>query len=519
MNAPRALSLLATAWVCAMLAGGCARSTSAKPPGYIQVDIETSPTSTDPRFSTDAISSRVNELVFDSLVRIDQTGNFTGDLAESIERPSATRIVFHLRRGVRFADGRELTARDVKFTYDSILAPESLSPKRAAMQPLAAIDAPDDYTVVMDTREPYAPALELAMEGIVPAGTPLPRLAVAPAPPGAGPFRMASYSRDEAVVLERNPDRAEPPGAARGIIFKVVPDPTVRALELMEGVCDLVENNIQYEVIPYLGARPNLVVDKSPGTAYQYLAFNFRDRRLGDLRVRRAIAYAIDRETIVRSYLRANARVATGMLSPENWAYDGAVTAYGYDPGRARRLLDEAGYPPGPDGMRKLKFEYKTTPEGARLAEVFQAMLRRVGIGLEVRTLEFATFYADIQRGNYDLTSMQWVGINDPNHYYMVFDSRSTPPNGFNRGSYSNLQMDRLLEAGSATIDPQMRRRIYADVQQLAAEDLPYVSLWWQDNVAVMNRALAGFVPYPNGSLRSLAAIRLAGASEAEPGE
>jgi len=461
----------------------------------------------------------VNELVFDSLVRIDRTGNFAGDLAESIERPSATRIVFHLRRGVRFSDGRELTARDVKFTYDSILAPQSLSPKRAAMQPLAAIETPGDYTVVMDTREPYAPALELATQGIVPGGTPLPRHAVAPAPPGAGPFRMVSYSRDESVVLERNSYRLAPPGAARGIIFKVVPDPTVRALELMEGVCDLAENNIQYEVIPYLGARPNLVVDKSPGTAYQYLAFNFRDRRLNDRRVRRAIAYAIDRDTIVRSLLRANARVATGMLSPENWAYDGGVTAYRYDPDSARRLLDEAGYPCGADGMRKLRFEYKTTPEGARLAEVFQAMLKRVGIGLDVRTLEFATFYADIQSGNYDLTSMQWVGINDPNHYYMVFGSAKIPPDGFNRGAYSNPQMDRLLRAGSATIDPAERRRIYAQVQQLAAEDLPYVSLWWQDNVAVMNRGLLGFVPYPNGSLRSLAAITLLGAGEAEPGE
>ena len=143
-------------------------------PGTIQVDIETSPASTDPRFGTDATSSRINELVFDSLVKTDRNGQFVARLADSIERPSDTEIVFHLKHGVRFSDGREMTARDVLFTYNSILAPESMSPKRAGLEELKSIEAPDEYTVVMSTAHPYAPALELATVGIVPAGTPLP---------------------------------------------------------------------------------------------------------------------------------------------------------------------------------------------------------------------------------------------------------------------------------------------------------------------------------------------------------
>ena len=124
-------------------------------------------------------------------------------------------------------------------------------------------------------------------------------------------------------------------------------------------------------------------------------------------------------------------------------------------------------------------------------------MLARVGIRISVRTNEFATFYSDIQIGNFDLTSMNWVGINDPNHYYMVFDSKMIPPTGYNRGAYANSAMDRLVEAGAVTLDPAERKSIYAQVQQLAAEQLPYVSLWWDDTVAVMNRRLAGFQPYP----------------------
>ncbi len=489
-------------------------------PGYLQVDIETSPLAIDPRFATDAISSRIAEMVFDSMVKIDAHGQFIGDLAESIERPSDTSLIFHLRRDARFSDGRALTARDVKYTYDFVADAANLSPKRAGLAPIESVGMRDDYTVEIVTRHLYAPALESAMLGVVPSGT-LGTVGSFGAPIGSGPFRLASFARDERLVLERNPFAPAAEAAPRGIVFKIVPDPTVRALELAEGVCDFAENNLEPYLLGYLKARPELSVVESPGSAYQYLAFNFRDPRLRDIRVRRAIAYAIDRDAIAAAILQGTARVATGMLTPENWAYDGNVTRYNYDPTAARRLLDEAGYPAGTDGMRPLALVYKATPEGRRLGEALQAMLRSVGIALTVRSNEWATFYSDIQRGNFDLTSMQWVGINDPHHYYMVFDSKMTPPRGLNRGSYSNPEMDALVEQGDVTLDGAARRAIYARVQTLAADDLPYVSLWWLDNVAVMSRRLAGFTPFPNGSLRSFSNLRFAGAPGAglEPAE
>ena len=502
------------------LASGCGKP-APPPPRFLQVDIETSPTSTDPRFAVDAISSRIDELIFDSMVRIDRHGRFVGDLAESVERPDDLHIVFHLKSGIRFSDGRELCARDVKFTYDSVLDESLTSPKRGGLRQLKSIEAPNDRTVVMTTYGPYAPAMEMAMYGVVPYGTPPPRESIALSPPGTGPFRMTRYTRDDSAWLERNPYRPAPEGSPNGIVFKIVPDGTVRALELAEGVCDVAPNNIEAEVIPYLVSQPKVVVNQAPGTSYQYLLFNFHNPLIRDLKVRRAIAYAIDRKAIVGSFLRGTARVATGMLVPENWAYDGSVVAYDYDPEKARRILDDAGYRADADGMRKLKFVYKTTPEGGRLAEAIQAMLRRVGIAVEIRSNEWATFLSDLDRGNFDLASMRWIGINDPNQYYLTFDSKMTPAvGGANRGSYANAEMDALLEAGMTTIDQDKRRAIYAQVQQLAAEDLPYVSLWWLQNVTVLNREVAGFEPHPNGSLLSLANVRLsspagaAGASE-----
>ncbi len=147
--------LLLTQITAALVAlAGCDSRRSDRSPGTIQVDLETSPTSTDPRFGTDATSSRVNELIFDSLVRNDRNGQFENRLAQSIEHPSPTRTVYHLNHGVRFSDGRELTARDVLFTYNSILAPESMSPKRASLEELKSIEAPDDYTVVITVAHP-----------------------------------------------------------------------------------------------------------------------------------------------------------------------------------------------------------------------------------------------------------------------------------------------------------------------------------------------------------------------------
>ncbi len=513
----RSLRTKAAAWliIAALAAAGCARHTPRARAGRLQIDINTSPVNLDPRAATDAISACVGELVYDSLMRVDPNGRFVGDLAESVERPAPDVMVFHLRRGVRFSDGRPLDARDVKYTYDSVLAPANRSVKRAALAEMAALDPLDDHTIRMTTRRPYAAALEMALLGVVPRGTPLDARDAIAAPPGSGPFMVAGFRRDAAVTLARNPYHPAPAGALGGIVMKVVPDATVRALELTEGICDFAENDaIQPELIQYLARQPGLRVIRSSGTTYQYLIFNFRDPRLRDLRVRRAIAYAIDRDAIVATLLRGGARVASGMLAPENWAYTGAVTRYAHDPARARALLEAAGY----SRAHPLRLVYKTTPEGRRLAEVIQAMLLRVGVAIEIRTNEFATFYSDLRAGNFDLAASQWVGVADPHQYYLIFDSRMTPRRGGNnRGGYANPQMDRLLVAGDAALDPAVRRAIYAQVQQLAAADLPYVSLWWIDNVAVLNRRLEGFEPFPNGSLLSLAAARFAPPAAAAP--
>jgi peptide/nickel transport system substrate-binding protein len=234
------------------------------------------------------------------------------------------------------------------------------------------------------------------------------------------------------------------------------------------------------------------------------MGLNLTSPILKDIRVRRAIAHSIDREGIIKNILRGSATLATGVLPPSHWAYAPDVRAYPYDPGAAKRLLKQANYP------LPLHLSYKTSQNelARRVAEAIQHQLSAVGIEVDLRTYEWGTFYADIKSGNFQLYTLSWVGVNDPDFYFNLFHSESFPPAGANRGRYRSPGIDRLLEDGRQTTDTERRAKIYRLVQRQIAEDLPYVSLWHPKNIVVRKRNLEGFVLYPGGDLISLKSIR-----------
>ncbi len=297
----------------------------------------------------------------------------------------------------------------------------------------------------------------------------------------------------------------------------MIPDGVVRALELASGGVHLVQNALEPDLLPWLAARPDLELVISPGTTFQYLGVSFRDRRLADRRVRQALAYGIDRGALVHHVLRDTAAPATGLLPPTHWAYEGGVARYPFDPERAAALLREAGL--GPEVAAELRrFSYKTSTVELRrrIAEIFQHDLGRLALVLDIRSYEWATFYDDVRRGNFELYSLAWVGVRDPDVYYRILHSTMRPPLGMNRGAYANPELDALVTAARVTEDRAERRRLYGEVQRLAAEDLPVVPLWWAENVAVKSRALEGFRPSPDGALRSLATATLVTAKKGD---
>jgi peptide/nickel transport system substrate-binding protein len=491
------------------VSGGCTRPDRGE--HALVVGLESMPTNLDPRFATDAASSRIDDLVFRSLTRVDQHQRHVPDLAVAWQSAGPLEVRFQLRADATFSDGTPLTAADVRATYESILDPATGSPKREDLAFLRVIEATDDHTVVFRLRAPFAPFLEATTIGILPRARlePGERVLI-----GAGPFRIASLQPGQEVRLVARPDRSGIPE----IRFRIIPDDTVRTLELAKGNVDLVENAVEPDNVRWLETHSATCVLRIPGSTFQYLGINFHEAVLSDLRVRRAVVQAIDRTALIEHLLDGTARAATGLLSPEHWAYEGDVVRYPYDPAAARRLLDAAGYPdPDGDGPRmRLRLSYKTSTLDSRrrMGEALQAMLAAVGIGLDLRSFEWATFYDDIRRGNFQLYSLAWVGITDPDFFFTLMHSTMTPPRGSNRGGYADPEIDRLTSLGRRAMDPSMRRSIYAEVQRRAARDLPFIPLWWTDNVVVRSRRLCGFVPRPDGSLASLATAWLDSAAD-----
>jgi peptide/nickel transport system substrate-binding protein len=240
-------------------------------------------------------------------------------------------------------------------------------------------------------------------------------------------------------------------------------------------------------MIGTLRQQRNLEIEQRPGTVLSYMAFNLRDPILKDVRVRQALAYAIDRGTMLHYLFGDEGRLADSVLPPQHWAYSGDVAHYPYDPDKANAALESAGYHRGKDGTRFHLTMKTSTEETTRLlAAVLQQQLRKVGIALDIRSFEFATFYSDVQKGSFQLYSLRWIGGNeDPDIFYYAFHSSSFPPKHANRSYYSNPEMDRLIDAGRSTVDQEKRKQIYAQVQQILARDLPYINLWYFDNVVV----------------------------------
>ncbi|MGO9211200.1 MAG: ABC transporter substrate-binding protein [Terriglobales bacterium] len=478
--------LLTPLLLCAILvafAAGCAKKPA---PDTLVMIIESSPANLDPRVGTDAQSERIDALLFDGLVNRDEHFNLVPGLAERWDILDPVTYIFHLRPGVRFSDGRPLTARDVKWTFDSILSGAVLTPKAGSYRLLERVLAPDDATVIFHLKEPYSPLLWNLSNpaiGIVPmgSGADFNQHLV-----GSGPFRLVRLEQDKEVVIERNPAYWGTPARVEQVRFAVVPDTTTRALELRKGSADLEINALTADMVVAIEKQRQLDVMRSPGTTYAYLAFNLRDPILKDVRVRQAIAYAIDRGPMIHYLWRDMARPAASVLPPEHWAYDGDVRTYAHDPARARQLLDSAGYP-ARNGVRFHLTMKTSTEESTRLmAAVLQQQLREAGIALDIRTFEFATFYADVQRGAFQLFSLRWVGGNeDPDIFEHVFSSKSFPPKRGNRGYYSNPRVDELIDDARRTVDRERRKRDYDEIQRIVAEELPYVNLWYFDNVLV----------------------------------
>ena len=457
--------------------------------------LATPPTNLDPRFATDATSDRINRLLYERLVDFNEAFEPIPSLARW-EQLSPTQFRFYLNPNrPLFHDQTPLTAHDVKATYDFILDADNSSPHRSSLTMIKQIEVLDDTTLdfYLNRADPLFSSF-LAI-GILPKHLIETQHPFHSQPIGSGPFAFVARPDDTRLVLLRLEDRQR-------FEFISVKETTVRALKLLAGEIDMVQNDLPPELVTYLAKDSRLRLQRKPGTNFSYVGLNLEDAYTRQLLVRQAMAHAIDRDAIIQYVLGGAARTAQSLLPPDHWAGAKNLKQYPYNPEKARSLLAQAGF----STTTPLRVTYKTSsdPFRIRLATILQDQLAQVGIDVDLRSYDWGTFYGDIKAGRFQMYTLSWVGVKTPDIFHYVFHSDSIPPNGANRGRYRNPQADRLIEQAEHTQDIHERQHYYQELQTLLAETLPYVPLWYEDHVFIARREIQGFTIAKDGNFDGL---------------
>ena len=461
----------------------------------IRFGVASAPLNLDPRFASDAVSVRLNRLFYQRLVEMDAASMPRPGVADwQVITPTHYRFRLNDKVG-EFPDGARLDGYDVEATYRFALDPANASPLRTAIAMIERVVALDGNTIDfhLSRPDPLFPAhLDL---DILPARLLAQKHAFEQRPMGSGRFRFLDRPDPGRLLIQRRSDQ-------QPIEIVEVKNPTVRVLKLLRGEIDLLQNDLSPELLDYLRSKSTVQVTQCAGSNFSYIGFNLQDAAVGDLRVRQAIAHAIDRRSIIKYVMRGAAREAETLFPPEHWAGHGDLTAYTYDPAESRRLLREAGY--GDDHPLTLIYKTSSDPFRIRLATIIQSQLRDVGIGVDLRSYDWGTFFGDIKAGNFQFYSLSWVGVRTPDSFRYLFASDALPPTGANRGRYRNSQVDRLIEQAEQADTLEAQAPLYLQLETLLHEDLPYVPLWYEDQYAAMGNGVKGYHVSADGNYDGL---------------
>jgi len=448
----------------------------------IRFGLSRAPINLDPRFATDAASSRINRLIYDRLVDFDNAYRAVPALARW-QKLSDKTYRFTLTKTPRFHSGEPLTAYDVKATYDSVLAVDTASPHRAGLAVIDNISVSNDKTLTFHLKQADLLFPGRLVIGILPKSALETNHAFNRSPIGSGAFAFISWPEEGILKLKRRRD-----GQRLSLIE--VKNPTVRVLKLLRGEIDMLQNDLPSELTAYLKTQPQVELMKGRGSNFTYLGFNLEDDATSDLKLRKAIAHALNRQEIIRYVMGDAAVPASALLPPDHWA-GLQLPLYTYDPEKARALLKEAGY--GDEKRPQLVYKTSSDPFRVRLATVIQKQLDDVGIDVDLRSYDWGTFYGDIKAGRFQMFSLSWVGIKTPDIFRYVFHSKSVPPNGANRGRYMDDMSDQLIDSAEAASSLDGQAAYYRQLQGRLLDQLPYVPLWYEDHLFAARNGIKGY--------------------------
>ncbi len=459
----------------------------------VRIIINSVPESLDPRYSdATEVATHMSQLVFAPLFLMGHDLLPRPYLADQIKQIDALTYYVTLKEGLYFHNGKKLTAEDVVYT-----AQTSKSDK---LKMLEAVRAISERVVEFKLKKPFSPIVsELCGFRIVPKGQK--RAGII----GSGPYKLVHHDKArETWEFEAFNRWFEGAPKLKKFEVAVVRDGNTRLLELMKGKADLSIGNIRPFQLPVLDKyHSSLKVYSVPGIGYMYLAMNLRRKPLSDIRVRRAIAMSLDLEAILKAKFGVMATRATGLLPPGHWAKDSGIPLIPYDSVGAQKLMKQTGF------KLPIKLQIITTPDRFRqsFALIYKDQLSKIGIELDIGIQDYATAYQNIKDGNFDIVSAMWTPVTDPNLFDWVFHSANIPgPDkaGGNRVAFVDSQIDAWIEAAQLNFDPTVRRMLYGKIERRLLEKLPYVPLWFEDNITVVSSRLKGFVPDREGSFLPL---------------
>lgn len=521
----------AALWVLA----GCSRSAiggggrhNGTQPGVLRVAIVSEPKSLNPLLVTTTTDGFIARLMFEPLVSADPKGNPVPMIATEV--PSLTNggiskdgltITYHLRKDAKWSDGVRVTSQDVKWSWQAIVNPNDNVISRHGYDVVRSIETPDDHTAVVHLKEPFAPFVNTFFaESDQP-------YAVAPAhvlskypninqlpfnnEPNVndGPFKFASWTHGDRIVMDANPNFFKGKPGLNRVIIQFVPDENTAINLLRTHAIDYMFQ-ASINTYPALKNLPNIQLVFVDMNGFEALQFNVQHPAISDPLVRRAIAYALDKESLVSRLTYNQQKIATGDLPDWMWAFDPTVKSYPYDVTTAKKLLAQAGWHPGPDGIvrrndKPLSLLLSTDNANATHRQeslLVQEALKRIGIDVEIKYYPQDLLYATValggilQGGKYDLTLAPWYAGIDPDDSSQ-FICAMVPPNGYNTARYCNPDMEAAQHEALMHYDMPTRKKAYSQIEHLLLRDNPYIFFWWQRQMEAISVDFKGFSPNP----------------------
>jgi peptide/nickel transport system substrate-binding protein len=477
------------------------------------IAIADDPSNLNPVLSSEAVAAYVNNFIFNSLAKYDENLEIVPDLAESWEvLDEGKRIILKLRKGIKWHDGNELTASDCVFTFNKLLAPDTNTFNAGLFKvdgENIIFTALDRYTLEAILPAPFAPFFNnLTLIGIIPEhilkDDDINKAVFNRNPVGTGAFVFREWRTSDSITLTANPDYHAGQPKIQRIILKIIPSSEGRRIALLSEQVDVSGLSAECLFLIRQNMPDYIDVMKWESTVYLYFSYDLTNDFFRDIRVRKAINYAIDNGSIVKASLYDSGSPIYGPIPRSSWAYTEDVNKYLYNPEKAKELLEEAGWLTGAGGWRykdgkKFSFSltFKSQSQHSEAAAIFiQSFLKDIGIEVKLQQLDLGALINSLYPGQYQSVVFNWVEPFDPD-IYTEWHSSQMDDDGMNFMSYSNEKVDKLLEEARSTFDKNRRTELYHEIQKLIVEDAPYVFLGNEDSHVGVNRRVKG-LPEPS---------------------